>query len=152
MKPLILKTALSSLMMILVIASCKKSSSPSTPKTKTDLLTQGTWKFSAATVNGSDASSYIQACQKDNIYSFQSNGNGSMDEGASKCNSGDPQTVPFTWSWMTNETIIHVSTALYSNTTQDLTLVTLSETQLVVSTYYTPPVGPSQLVTVTFVH
>ena len=122
------------------------------PKTKTQLLTQTSWKFSAATVNGSDASGYLQACQKDNIYTFAAAGTGTMDEGASKCNSGDPQSVPFTWNFASSETILHISTPLFSGSGNDFTLTSLTETELKVTFPYTPPIGPSVMIVATFVH
>lgn len=134
--------------------SCKKSSSSSStpPKTKTELLSQTSWKFSAATANGSDASSYIQACQKDNTYTFVSNGSGNVDEGPTKCNPGDQQTIPFNWNFASNETVLHASTTFFSGATNDFTINALTETQLVVSFPYTPPVGPTLQMQVTFVH
>lgn len=149
MKKLILKTAVVLVLLNMVFAACKKSSHV---KTNTELLTQSTWKFSSATVNGSDASFYLQACQKDNIYAFAAAGTGTMDEGSSKCNSGDPQTIAFNWNFASNETILHISTTLFSGSSNDFTIMTLSETQLVVSFPYTPPAGPTLQMVVTFVH
>jgi len=136
---------------MLLLSSCdKKSTTP--PKTKTQLLTQASWKFKSATVSGADASSLIQACQKDNILIFISGGTGNVNEGASKCNSGDPDTVPFTWSFNSGETVITVSIQLFSGGSNDLTLSKLTETSLVLTMAYTPTVGPTQQVEVTFEH
>ncbi|HKC34596.1 MAG TPA: lipocalin family protein [Chitinophagaceae bacterium] len=136
-----------------IYSSCNKSDyTPPTPKTKTQLLTQGSWKFKGATANGGDASGYLSACQKDNIYTFVAGGTGTANEGATTCNPGDPQSTPLTWSFMTNETILHINTALFTNTSNDFTLMSLSETELVVSTTYTPIGGPAILVTITFQH
>ena len=136
-----------------IYSSCNKSDPPApTPKTKTQLMTQSSWKFKGATANGADASGYLQACQKDNIYTFVAAGTGTTDEGLTKCNAGDPQTTPLTWSFMSNETILHINAALFTNTSNDFTLISLSDTELVVSTVYTPPVGPVILVTITFQH
>ena len=136
-----------------IFSSCNKTDNPPpAPKTKTQLLTQSSWKFKSATANGADASGYLQTCQKDNIYTFLVAGTGTVDEGPTKCNAGDPQTTSLTWSFMSNETILHINTALFTNTSNDFTLISLSETELVVSTFYTPPVGPSVLVTITFQH
>jgi hypothetical protein len=135
-----------------IFSSCHKTDTPPAPKTKTQLLTQATWKFKSATAGGSDASGYLLACQKDNIYTFLAAGTGTVDEGLTKCNVADPQTTSLTWNFATNETILHVSAPLFSNTGNDFTLVSLTETVIVVSTYYTPLVGPSILVTITFLH
>lgn len=128
--------------------SCKKDKASTPSKTKTELITQGSWKFSAATISGVDASGYLQTCQKDNVYTFVAAGTGTFDEGATKCNAGDPQTNPFTWNFASNETILHISTTLFSGGSNDFTLVTLSETQLVISQTY-PPYGT---IVVTLIH
>jgi lipocalin-like protein len=132
------------------ITGCGKDKTPAA-KTNTELISQSTWKFSAATVGGSDVSGFIQTCQKDNILVFAAAGTGTLDEGATKCNAGDPQTRPFTWNFMTNETVLHVSTVLFTGGSSDFTLVTLNETQLVVSQNVTIS-GTSQNAVVTFIH
>jgi hypothetical protein len=130
--------------------SCGKDETP--PKTKTQLQTQGSWKFSSATANGADASNYLQACQKDNIYTFQAALTGSVDEGTSKCNASDPQTVPFTWNFASSETVLHVSTTLFQGTSNYMTIEALTETQLIVTFPFTPPIGPSVMIRAIFTH
>jgi hypothetical protein len=146
MKQLVIRIAA---VLVLFCLACKKSSIQ--VKTKTELLTQTTWRFSGATVGGIDVSAFLQTCQKDNILTFQSGGNGSLDEGTTKCNASDPQTTPFTWSFMTNETILHISTILFTGGSSDFNIVTLSETQLVLSQNITVS-GSTQNAIVTFIH
>ena len=135
----------------LVFSACQKDEESPAPKTKTQLLTQATWKFSSATVGGSDVSALLQACQKDNILSFAAAGTGTLDEGAAKCNAGDPQTSAFTWSWLSAETQLSISATLFTGGSSTFTLVSLTETQLGVSQSIT--VGPtSQTAVVTFIH
>jgi Lipocalin-like domain len=137
----------------LLFTSCdKKTVDPPTSKTKTELLTTGTWKFSTATVGGADASSAIEACKKDNILTFVSNGTGSLDEGTTKCNSGDAQTNPFTWAFQSNETVIYVSTTLFTGGSNTFNVVSITETQLVVSQNVTIAPGITQNAVVTFIH
>lgn len=134
----------------IVMQGCKKSST-STQKTKTELISQSAWKFDNATVNGADVSAFLQTCQTDNILYFSANGTGTVDEGPTKCNSGDPQTTTFTWNFLTNETILHVSASFFSGGSGDVTLITLSETQLIGSQDITVN-GTSQTAVVTFKH
>jgi|SRR5882724_3056870 len=139
---------------IIFFSGCQKNDNTTTPpagKTKTQLVTQSTWKFSSATVSGSDVSAFLQACQKDNILTFVAAGTGTVDEGPSKCNSGDPQTNPFTWNFASSETILHISAVLFAGGSSDFTLVTLSETQLIVSQVITVGGSPQNAV-VTFIH
>jgi hypothetical protein len=135
----------------LVIMGCKKDDAPPPAPTKTQLISQSTWKFSGATVGGTDVSAFLQTCQKDNILTFAAAGTGSADEGPTKCNAGDPQTNPFTWSFMSSETILHVSTVLFTGGSSDFTLVSMSATQLVLSQNVTIS-GSSQNAVVTFIH
>lgn len=140
------------ILVLFVVSSCGKEDDPIVVKTKTELLAQGSWKFKSATVGGVDASSSLQACQKDNILTFTAAGAGTIDEGLTKCNGGDPQQAFLTWNFAANETTLHVSNPLFTNTGNDFTLVSISETELVVSIGYAPPVGPVVLVTITFSH
>ena len=96
-------------------------------------------------------SGFLQTCQKDNILSLQSNGNGSLDEGATKCNSGDAQTNPFTWNFASNETVLHISTVLFTGGSSDFSIVSLTSASLVVSQNITVS-GSTQNAVVTFIH
>lgn len=137
--------------LLFTIASCgDKNDTP--PKTKTQLLTQGSWKFKTAAVGASDFSSALQSCQKDNILTFSTNGSGNVNEGASKCSGSDPDNNRFTWAFANSETQITISNPLFTNGATTLTLISLTEAELVVQMPYNPPVGISVLVTVTFMH
>jgi hypothetical protein len=137
------------LVLLASFTACKKTSVH--VKTNTELLTQSSWKFDNARVNGADVSAFLQACQKDNTLLFVSNGTGTVDEGPTKCNSGDPQTTPFTWGFLSNETVLHISTILFTGGSSDFNIVALSETQLVLSQNITVSGSPQNAV-VTFKH
>jgi hypothetical protein len=135
----------------LFVTGCEKEKDPAPAKTKTELLSQATWKFSAATVGGTDVSAFLQTCQKDNILAFIAAGTGTIDEGTTKCNGADPQSNPFTWNFQSAETILFISATLFTGGSSTFTLVSLSETQLVVSQNVTVS-GSSQNAVVTFIH
>ena len=140
------------LSMSLLFAACSKSDSNNTSKTKTQLITQASWKFSTATVNGTDVSSLINSCQKDNVLTFSSTGGtGTLDEGPTKCNTGDPQTQNFTWSFTNNEGTLHVSQVFFTGGSSDFTIVSLTDTQLVVSQMVNVS-GTMQTAVITFTH
>ena len=140
------------LMAIFIFSSCKKEDKiTTTPQTKTQLLTQSTWKFSGATVGTNDVTPFIQACQKDNVLTFTAAGAGNVNEGALKCNSGDPQSTPLTWNFQNGETVLFISARLFTGGSSNFTLVSLTETQLVVSQIITVS-GSSQNAVVTFIH
>jgi len=146
MKPLVILAVF-----ILGLSACKKGSDNNNPKTNTDLLTQTSWKFSSASAPPfGDVSSQIPDCYKDNSYTFVSNGTGSTDESANVCS---PSTAgPFTWSFMNNETTLHISTPLFTGGSSDFTIVSLNETNLVVSQTMTIAPLPATTVQVTFAH
>ena len=129
--------------------ACKKSSTD--VKTNTELLTQTSWKFDKATLGGVDVSSQLDQCETDNTITFSTGGTGVIDEGAMKCDSSDPQTDPFDWNFASNETVLHVSAALFSGGNGDLNIVTLDDTQLVVSVSM-DILGTTQTVVITFKH
>ncbi len=137
---------------LIVVTGCDKDDDNTpTPKTKTELVSQSTWVFSGAVVGTTDVSPLLQACQKDNTLTFVASGSGTLDEGASKCNMSDPQTNSFSWNFASAETVLHISTVLFSGGSSDFTLVSLSETTLVVSQDITVS-GTTQTAIVTFIH
>ena len=145
MKKLILKT-IATIVFLSLFAACKKSAHV---KTNTELLTQSSWKFDHATAQGfGDISAQIPSCYKDNIVVFASNGTGNVDEATNVCS---PSTAgSFTWNFQTNETVLHLSTILFSGGSTDFTIVSLNETNLVISQNVILPPPGSIMVTVEF--
>ena len=149
MKQVFQKTVTSLLLLALVLTACKKTHI----KTKTELLTQTTWRFDKATALGTDISSQIPSCIKDNIITFVSNGTGTISEGINIC--VPPTSGNLTWSFQTNETMLNLSAPLFPGGSGSFTIVTLNETNLVISQQMTlPPPAPQIPVTVeiTFKH
>jgi hypothetical protein len=147
MKPILILAVL----LLGAFSACKKDSNNDKPKTNTDLLTQASWKFGSASASGiGDVSSYIPDCYKDNTYTFVADGSGSTNESTNVCS---PSTAgPFTWSFMTNETILHISTPLFTGGSSDFTIISITETNLIVSQTMTIAPLPPTTVQVTFVH
>jgi len=149
MKPLVMKTIAVLVLFSASLVSCKKSSSH--VKTKTELLTQTTWRFDHATATGfGDITTQIPACYKDNITTFVSNGTGTIDESTNICS---PSTAgSFTWSFQSNETILHLSTILFTGGSGDFTIISLTETNLIISQLITISPLPATTVEFTFKH
>lgn len=134
----------------LLAVSCNKDDDPApAPKTKTQLITQSTWKFDKATAGlFGDISNYIDACYKDNIFTFQSNLNGNVNEATVICS---PSTAGnFTWSFQSNETVLNVSASLLPTGSNNFNIVTLNETNMVLSQNVTLPAPINQTVLVEF--
>ncbi len=123
--------------------SCqKKESTGTTPQlsAKTQLLTKSNWiladnetKVGSGGIWGSNYQA-IYACRKDDLLKFNTDNNGVADEGATKCNTTDPQSVPFSWTFAESETKL-----TFQNSTA--TIDVLSETSLVITytdNYFTP--------------
>jgi hypothetical protein len=134
-----------------IFSSCNKDDDNTPAKTKTELITSASWKFSSATVGGTDVSAFLQACQKDNKVTLVAAGTGTLDEGTTKCNAGDPQITNITWNFQSSETQVFVSYPLFTGGSSTFTLVSLTESTMVLSQPMT--VGAStQTAIVTFIH
>lgn len=139
-----------------VISGCKKEKKedpappPPPPPTKTDHLTKAPWKFDHATAGGIDISNIINACLKDNIATFTSAGNATLDESAVVCSPSYAGT--YTWAFQSNETVLHISGIIFPGGNNDFTLISLNETNLVVSQVMTFSPYPPTTVEVTFKH
>lgn len=108
MKKTLTLLGLISLVAIFVSSCSKDDDNPAdNPKTATEYLTAGNWKMTALTVNpginfggGTITNFYAQmpACTTDDLTKFNSDGTITDDEGATKCDPGDPQsTTEGTW-------------------------------------------------------
>ncbi len=137
---------------VFFLTSCEDDDPPPPPqKTKTELISQGNWKFQSATYGGTDISSQPQiACFIDNIFTVNANGTGAVDEATVACN---PSTAgPFTWNFQNNETELFVSKALVTGGSNVWSVVTLNNTNLVISQTVTIPPAPAALLVITFKH
>jgi hypothetical protein len=137
-----------------IIAGCNKGSDldiTPAPLTKTEMLSTGTWKFTVAYSGGVDVTAFLPACQKDNILTFVTDGTGNVNEGLTKCNSGDPQTNPITWTFNTGETTVTISSTLFTGGSNLNTIVALTDVSLALSQTITIS-GTPQTVILNFVH
>jgi hypothetical protein len=115
--------------------SCQKEAT----KTKTELLTEKSWLTTAITVNPGISGGAItitdlfaeeQSCVNDNLRKYSVDKKYSEEEGATKCNSPDPQIVKKgTWSFNTGETVL----TIIASDTITYNLVELNATTLKVS-------------------
>lgn len=127
-----------SLFLLLGIAllsnNCKKSSSGNS---NTTLLTTSAWIYDTGgidadnngTIDSPFPAGFIQACEVDNLISFKSDGSGVIDEGATKCNTTDPQDRSFVWSFKNNNTL-NIPDSIYGVPGGDLKINTLTSTKL----------------------
>jgi Lipocalin-like domain len=118
---------------IFLFPSCQDDD-PFVLKTKTELITQGSWSFEKATTGNPpiDVSLQVPACYKDNVVSFVASGNGSV-QNTVVCTPTDTTPATFTWAFQTNETVISLNAPLFPGGSSTFNIVTLSETSLVIS-------------------
>ena len=94
--------------------SCKKDEDDKTSKTKTELITTGTWKLTAYTstpaydwygngVYATDILAALHPCEADGFDTYKINGILEINEGSLKCSPMDPQTFTATWAFTDNE-------------------------------------------------
>lgn len=146
-----------------LLTNCKKdaTSDPEpepVPLTNTQKLTGKNFKLVAMTINPgintgtvtiTDWYSQMDACEKDDLITFNSNGTYTQDEGVSKCNAADPQTTTGTWVWNSTETIITM-TETGSTTPSSSNVLTNDGTNLKITS--TENIGGTNyVITMTFV-
>jgi hypothetical protein len=100
-----------------VVVSCQKDENKNvnnTTKSKTELLTAGTWKYIGATINPeydyygdgtltTDIFSIMKDCEKDDFEVYKTSGTWEYNEGPSKCDPSYPQIFSLTWNFVDNE-------------------------------------------------
>ena len=115
--------------------SCKRDNDGNASvKTRTELLTTGTWKYTASNVNPAhdyygtgnpvtDVFAIMLPCEKDDFEVYHTNGIWDYNEGATKCDPSYPQVFNEPWSFTSNETKLFVGPV--EHTVLELTETTL---------------------------
>jgi hypothetical protein len=133
----------SSLLLLTVMGfgvfACKKNTTAA--ESKTDFLASGAWVHESSGVdvdkNGTIELSLeaggVPKCRLDNVLTFQKNNTATADEGATKCNTADPQTTQFNWQFADNETALVFSGNVFTQLNGKFSIRTLSKTNLSLS-------------------
>jgi hypothetical protein len=96
------------LLLVFILAACKKNKDEAQAQDVEALLLNKNWKLTAFTVSPSidfgngltnDVLSNWDSCDKDDLYVFKPNNVFLSDEGPTKCNPGEPQQSMATWSY-----------------------------------------------------
>jgi len=134
-----LKLALFLFAFSVIVVSCGKDEDedPIVPN-NTDLLTAHEWIMTNLTLafplNGLNVWDSIPACERDDVFKFNTNSTGYFDEGVSKCDPSDLQIETFAWKWTNNETTIEIPED--SNEVTILSNVVVTATTLTAQTEY----------------
>jgi hypothetical protein len=133
---------------LMLTTSCDKDDDPMTNE---DLII-GTWRLSAFTVSpelpfiGSNVYSQIPDCTKDDLSIFEDNGVFKVDEGASKCNPNDPQTITGSYTFNPDMTVLTINDG---SETESWDISEISDSQMV-ATYEESDTGVVYTYTLTF--
>jgi hypothetical protein len=158
-----MKYFFAALLITVVFMACTQTAPPVTPG-REDMLRKGKWKISKGTVTGKLSSGrdtsldlvafLIPVCHQDDYIVFDSQYNGNVFSGATRCDPGEGASIPFLWRLKNNGNNIdlyHGFNNVYSFT-ENLSAVyfdTTSWSPLVLDTSYTvtdPSTGTYSLV------
>ncbi len=114
-----IRTLLLGLICTLTLFSCGKDKDKDSGKAKIQLLTTGNWKVTSWTSNPAmdwdydgdtetDMMVLFENCQLDDYVTFKADGTGENNDGSSRCDPTDPQTSPFEWALMENDSKIEI--------------------------------------------
>jgi hypothetical protein len=123
--------------------SCQKDDNDDDPdagKSRIELITSATWRYDTIrlyTDNDGEPDidlpdEYRPSCLTDNTLTFHAGGHGVHDEGASKCDDGDPQSTDFSWEFKDNENVLSSPDPIFGGFSGDskITVLTSSKMQL----------------------
>lgn len=144
MKQLFLQTTLIAFLFVAFSACQKDAEEQPAVKTKTELITTGSWQFDKAMSGSADVSGSVPACYKDNVVTFTSATNGTV-LNTVVCTPTDITPATFTWSFQSSETVLRLSAPFFPGGTGDFTIVSLTATALVVSQNVTFPPSPAPI-------
>ena len=122
--------------------ACKKDDDKVTPVTTVDLLASGTWRIDTIGFDGDKNGAideavppgFVEECDLDNTLTFnKDSATGVADEGATKCDPADPQTINFGYQLKNGDSVINFTGNLPDELKGDVNIVTLSNTQFILA-------------------
>jgi len=128
-------------------SSCKKDDDD---PSNTDNITGKNFVMTAWTIDPpvtiqgvsySNMFTFMPDCSKDDITIFNADGTMTLDEGATKCDAGDPQTSSGTWSFVDNESKL---STIVDGETQILDIIEVTDNTLKVSSEETEDFGDGE--------
>jgi Lipocalin-like domain len=135
------------LLLIIALAGCSKDDGGTKVQTKKEMFAK-TWKqvdllaAIGAGVQTSVFTTFLTACQQDNLWNFKPDGTYTVTEGPTRCNASVDVVTTGTWTMTDNDTKVTFVDA--TNGTQTYTIVELTATALRlngIQTYQGTPVN-----------
>lgn len=118
------KYVLSVLAIGFIIYGCKKDDDDKdVTKERVQFITSATWKYDTVGIDTNKDGKpdqpltgvSLEKCDTDNTITFKSDSTGLLSEGATKCNSSDPQNTPFTWYFKEKGTVLYTPDQIFGN-------------------------------------
>ena len=118
------KYALTALAIGFIIYGCKKDDDDKdVTKERVQFITSATWKYDTVGIDTNKDGKpdqpltgvSLEKCDTDNTITFKSDSTGLLSEGATKCNSSDPQNTPFTWYFKEKGTVLYTPDQIFGN-------------------------------------
>jgi hypothetical protein len=119
-KPILTVPITAACLVLAICWGCSKSSSSSSSN-NVSLITAAAWKYDTSGIdvdqdgkidNNDIADNVLKPCEKDDIFTFNKDSTGLVDEGPTKCNAGDAQTDVLAWEFTNSNKVL----AITSNT------------------------------------
>lgn len=115
---------------VMIFLGCRKENNAVSAKLR--LLTADSWTYDQFGIDQNrdgliDIPETLENCIKDDVVIFNADGSGSFNQGANMCYPEFPQSQPFDWQFLNNETQIEYGGATH-------TILELDETQLAIYT------------------
>jgi hypothetical protein len=122
------------------LLACTKDSTPDPTPASSNMtnLTASTWLYENAGVDADKngtidlplTATEVPPCLADNKLTFKSDNTAIADEGATKCNTSNPQTSTFNWNFSNNEKVLNISSPVFAVFSGNLNILTLNSTKL----------------------
>lgn len=155
------------LSVLLLFSACDKDENSPNGLTKMDLITAQSWLVQSAILDPgiqmggfslTNVYTMVEACAKDDYFTFESTGIASLDQGTDVCDANLPQTISNNWEFNEEGTKLIFNPPLQYNLNgvgtlelSEVNLLEVSEATLVINFEYTEPfLDTSQEVTITF--
>ena len=115
---------------VVLLPACRKEEDN---RTRPELLTSAScWALTKREVYNAGTAQWVdnllQNCEKDDCYTFTSDGNYTKNEGATKCSTSSPQVVSGTWALSADEQML---TRVENNASFTFSLVELTASRMV---------------------
>lgn len=130
-----------SVFMALATVGCDKNDDDDAPVTAAQIITSASWNIDTiafdmnkdGTIDAPVTGGGLGPCELDNTLTFNSDSTGVFDEGASKCDTADPQSINFTWQLKGNDSILNINGNLPGELKGDIRILTLSNNSFILS-------------------